>query len=114
MSRRYNWAVILGDMQDRLFMSQEELADTLHISQQSVSAYMHGRRYPSPQTEKTLLAFAAKHNIKVNSEYAGTELMQLQKLLLTSEAFARLVRLYDKMTGANRKKLVRYAEKLCL
>ncbi|MFZ2657500.1 MAG: hypothetical protein WAX69_21370 [Victivallales bacterium] len=113
MSRRYNWAVILGDMQANLFMSQETLAETFKLSQQSISAYMHGARYPSHKIEQTLLHFALKHNIPVDYEHTAYEQMKMQKLLLTDEGFARLLTLYDRMSVPNRKKLIRYAVKMC-
>lgn len=112
MGRRYNWAVILGEIQANLFVSQDELADTLHISQQSISAYMYGTRYPSHKNEQTLLHYALKHNIPVDYEHTAYEQMKMQKLLLTDAGFARLLTFYDRMSVANRKKLIRYAEKI--
>ncbi|MFZ2656915.1 MAG: helix-turn-helix transcriptional regulator [Victivallales bacterium] len=92
MIRRYNWAVILGAMQDNLFMSQDTLADTFHVSQQAVSAWMRGTRYPSYKTGKTMPGFAARHNIDVNHDGrtdAGSKAPEYEQLFCKVAGFVR-------------------------
>jgi len=37
MSRRYNWALIIGEMSGNIFMSEAMLADIFGVSQQAIS-----------------------------------------------------------------------------
>jgi transcriptional regulator with XRE-family HTH domain len=109
---KYDWPGMLREIQDTLFMSQSDMAERLHVSQQYTSMIMTGKRIPGAKTQAKLLEFAAKHGISVAP--ADPAMAKLERFVESGKGveFIRVIRLYSRMSPANKKKYITYAESL--
>ena len=112
MDNRYNWGIIIRDMQDKLFMSQQQLADTFHVSQQAIASWISGTREPSSIRRMLMLEFAAKHGIRTVERDHVTEMMAFIRSR-KGKQFVKLIMLYDRLSESERRGLLKCAERLC-
>ena len=109
---QYDWPGIVRDIQDTLFITQSDMADKLHVSQQAISTWMTGKRSPSQRTQGLLLDFGAKHGISVAP--VDLAMVKMKRFVASGKGveFIRVIRLYSRMSPANKKKFITYTESL--
>ena len=73
MTPKYNWPVVVKEIQDTLFMSQEQMATRLNVSQQAVLQWMTGKRKPAAETMPELLKFAQDGGIDISNYEANPQ-----------------------------------------
>jgi len=113
--QRYNWPLLLRDMQDTLAMLQGELAGELGMSQGQISAIMAGTRNPGIKLKRDLPAFAERNGIKIEKYWTGQpSLEELEKFLKGPEGgqLSSIIGLYAKLGKMDRRKFLRYAEEI--
>lgn len=93
-------------------MSQQEIAESLNISQQAISTWMTGKRKPTPIIQQLLLRFASRHGIKAREAEPVFSEMKRFMNSRNGQEFAKLICLYAQMPPKDKKRILRYAEKL--
>jgi len=112
--QKYNWPAMVRDILDTAFLPQEEMAAKLNVSQQSISSWLNATRNPAPETIPAILKLAQDTGIDIgsyepNSDFDGiTAYMKENK----GRDLVRIFELYARMSGADKKKLNRYSERL--
>lgn len=115
VQRKYNWPAMVRDIMDAKFLSQQEFADTLRVGQQSVSAWLNGHRFPRRSTAiPRLLKFARRNGIDLEKYESDSSRSTLLEYLDMGDGreLATLLELYVRMDKADRRKFIRYAEKV--
>ena len=112
--RKYNWPQMVRDTMDSAFMSQVVMSDKLDVSQQSISNWLTGLRSPRVGNMPELMRLASDAGLDIRKYETNPELDRLTSYLKKNEAreLVRIVELYSRMPGANRKKFIKYAEKM--
>ncbi|MFZ2653921.1 MAG: helix-turn-helix transcriptional regulator [Victivallales bacterium] len=112
MEQKYNWSVIVKEIQDTEFMSQQQMATKCNVSQQSISNWMNGARNPGPFATIELLKMTKDAGIDIHKHEANpafdgiTDYMKKNK----GRELVRLFELYSRMSNADKKRFIRYAE----
>ena len=66
-----DWAALVARVQERLYLSQLEIAARCGVARQTMSAWMHGRRVPGLFAKRTLLSLAAEAGVLDTKELPG-------------------------------------------
>jgi len=110
----YRWHLIVRELLEGMFLSQEELAAHCRVSQQSISNWKNKVRKPGDFARQKLLELARKENIdpgRYEPDPLREEFMQyLEKN--KGKDLVRLISLCQKMSDSSRIKLQRYARTL--
>jgi len=112
MKQKYNCPVLVREIQDTLFMSQQQIAAKLKVSQQSISNWMIGTRNPGPFAASELLTMATESGIDISKHEANPAFDGINSYMKKNKSreLVRIFELYSRMSGADKKRLVRYAE----
>ncbi|HCE42848.1 MAG TPA: hypothetical protein DET40_04820 [Lentisphaeria bacterium] len=111
MSMRYDWTALIRDIQDKSLMTQAEIADRLNINQQTVSKIMNAHLNPGIKRKSDLLELAAKEGIDVETYRTDLALRKLESFIKDRKG-RELIESYLQMSAADRKRFIKYAEKL--
>ena len=111
--QKYNWPQMVRDAMDTSFMSQVVMSEKLKVSQQSISNWLTGLRNPRVGNMPELLKLAKNAGLDIRKYEANTDLDRISNYLKDDKGreFIRLLELYGRMGGVNKKKLFGYAEK---
>ncbi|MFZ2653584.1 MAG: helix-turn-helix transcriptional regulator [Victivallales bacterium] len=114
MTPKYNWPVLVKEIQDTLFMSQEQMATKLKVSQQSISNWMNGTRNPSEVAMPKILKMAQDGGMDISKYEANAAFDRITGYMKKNKSreLVRLFDLYGRMNRADRQKLIKYAEKI--
>jgi transcriptional regulator with XRE-family HTH domain len=109
---KYNWPLLVKEIQDKMFMSQQQMADKCKVSQQSVSYWMTGDRNPGPIAIIELLKMTKDAAIDINKPEADPAFKGLSCYLKKNKGreLVKILELYSRMSGVNKKKFLKYAE----
>ena len=113
-SRECNWPGLVRDLMDRAFISQQELAEKLVVSQQTISAWLRGTRRPGQHVAHKLSDFCLKNGIepgKYRRDQPGSRIIEYFQHRKGRE-LARILELYLDMDEACRGKLMARAGKM--
>ena len=109
-----DWSLLVDDIQDNNFLSQTDLSVMLKVSQQSISNWQNGTRNPSADAKMMLVEIAVKKGIDVNKYRVEPEVRAIIKYIDTRKGreLVRIFEQYTKMSQVNKKKFMKYAEKM--
>ncbi len=109
---KYNWPLLVKDMQDTVFMSQTAIADRLKVSQQSISNWMTGSRNPGPSLVPDLLKMASEGGLDISKYETNTAIDGISDYLKKNKGreLIRIYDLYSQMSQSDSKRFLRYAE----
>jgi transcriptional regulator with XRE-family HTH domain len=112
--KKIDYHLLVRELLEGLFLSQQELAVRCRISQQSVSNWKTRTRNPGIFARKKILELAQKEGIDI-SKYETDPARDVITRYLEQNKGRELVRifeLYQKMSRRDRVKLIRYANSL--
>ena len=112
MTPKYNWSVLVREIQDTMFMSQTEIASKCKVSQQSISNWMNGTRNPGPFATSELLKLATEAGIDISKHEAHPAFDGISAYLKKNKGreLVRIFELYSRMSQTNKKRFIKYAE----
>jgi len=112
MTPKYNWPVLVKEIQDTMFMSQTEIASKCKVSQQSISNWMNGTRNPGPFATSELLKLATEAGIDISKHEANPAFDGINDFMKKNKGLelVRIFELYSHMSQVNKKKFNKYAE----
>ena len=112
MTPKYNWSLLVKEIQDTVFMSQTEMAAKCKVSQQSISNWMSGTRNPGSVATSELLKLATEAGIDISKHEANPALDGINGFMKKNEGreLVRIFELYSRMSQTNKKKFIKYAE----
>jgi len=64
----HDWSALVTRIQERMFLSQLDIADRCGVARQTVSAWMNNRRAPGLYAKRALLELAAEAGVLDESE----------------------------------------------
>ena len=112
--KKLNWNLIVKDLLEGLFLSQQELAKFCKVSQQVVSFWKNGHRNPGIFAKQILLKLSQKKNINLSKYETDSE----RDLVLNyfkknkGKEFIRMLNLYNKMSKISKIKFLKYVNNL--
>ncbi len=112
--QKYNWPLLVREIMDYSFMSQVALADRLKVSQQAISLWLNNIRNPRAQIMPVLLKLAQDTGLNISNYEKNPDIDRISRFLRenNSKEFKRLIELYDRMRLLDKKKFLKYAEKM--
>ena len=107
---------MVRDILDSALLPQEEMAAKLKVSQQAISNWLNARRNPSPETIPALLKMAQDAGLDIGMYEPNSEFGRITEYMRKNEGreLVRSFELYSRMTVANRKRFMKYAERMSL
>jgi len=111
---KINWHLLVGELLDELFLSQQDLAQRCRVSQQSISNWKNRTRNPASYTKRKLYEIAQKEGVDLNKYETNPAREAIAKYLDkdTEKELMRMFELYQRMFRRGRIKLLRYANTL--
>ncbi len=111
---KLDWNLLLKDMLEGMFLSQQALSDRCKVSQQSISNWKNRTRNPGISAKKMLFELAIKEKIDLG-KYEIASPKDTIKKYLEKDNGKELVRIFEhylKMSRSSRVKLLKYANAL--
>ena len=105
--------LMVRETMDAAFLPQTEMADKLKVSQQTISNWLNGTRNPRMKNMPDLLKLAQDAGLQIRNYEANPVFDRFSAYLqkYKGKEFMRILNLYTRMSRADRKKIIRYAEK---
>ena len=112
--KKIDWNLLVKELLDGLFLSQQDLAERCRVSQQSISNWKNRIRNPGVFAKKKLFELAQKEKIDLSKYETDSSREAIARYLEKNKAkeFIRMFELYKKMSRRSRIKLLRYANTL--
>ncbi|HCE43679.1 MAG TPA: hypothetical protein DET40_09030 [Lentisphaeria bacterium] len=112
--KKIDWHLLVRELLEGLFLSQQELAERCRVSQQSISNWKNRTRNPGIFAKKKLYELAEKEEIDI-SKYETDPARDVVTRYLEQNKGRELVRIFElfqKMSRSERLKLLKYANSL--
>ncbi len=110
----YNWTLVLRDIKDKAFLTQEDMAEKFGVSQQSISNWQKGLRKPRSSKLDVMLNLAREHKIDISDYVPDSKRDAILDYIEKnrSDEIARILELYLMMPASTRKKFIQKMESL--
>jgi transcriptional regulator with XRE-family HTH domain len=112
--RKIDWHLLVRELLEGLFLSQQDLAERCRVSQQSISNWKNRTRNPGIFAKQKLFELAQKEEIDLSKYETDSARDAITKYLEKNKGkdLVRMFELYQKMSRRSRIKLLRYANTL--
>jgi transcriptional regulator with XRE-family HTH domain len=112
--KKLDWHLLVVELLDGLFLSQQELAERCKVSQQSISNWKNNTRNPGIFAKQKLFELARKEKLDLSKYEIDSGRDVIAKFLEKNKGkeLVRMFELYQKMSRRSRIKLLRYANTL--
>ena len=112
--KKIDWNLLVRDLLDGLFLSQQDLAERCRVSQQSISNWKNRTRNPGVYAKQKIYELAKKEGIDFKKYETDSSREAITKYLEENKGkeLVRMFDLYQKMSRRARIKLLRYANTL--
>ncbi|HCE42850.1 MAG TPA: hypothetical protein DET40_04830 [Lentisphaeria bacterium] len=110
----YCWHLLVRELLEGMFFSQQDLAEHCKVTQQSISSWKNGVRKPGDFARRRILELAREAEIDPGRYECDPVRDAITKYLEknTGKDLVRVISLYEKMSDGSRDKLLGYAKTL--
>ena len=112
--KKIDWHLLVRELLEGLFLSQQDLAERCRVSQQSISNWKNRTRNPGIFAKQKLFELAHKEKIDLAKYETNSARDVIAKYLEKNKGkeLIRLFELYQKMSRRTRINLLKYANTL--
>ncbi len=112
--KKIDWHLLVRELLEGLFLSQQDLAERCRVSQQSISNWKNRTRNPGIFAKQKLYELAQKEKIDLSKYETDTARDTITKYLEKNKGkeLIRMFELYQKMSRRARINLLKYANTL--
>ncbi|MFA6567780.1 MAG: helix-turn-helix transcriptional regulator [Victivallales bacterium] len=112
--KKIDWHLLVRELLEGLFLSQQDLAERCRVSQQSISNWKNRTRNPGIFAKQKLFELAKKEEIDLSKYETDSARDAITKYLEKNKGkeLVRMFDLYQKMSRRSRIKLLKYANTL--
>ncbi len=112
--RKIDWHLLVRELLEGLFLSQQDLAERCRVSQQSISNWKNRTRNPGIFAKQKLFELAHKEEIDLSKYETDSARDTITRYLEKNKGkeLVRMFELYQKMSRRSRIKLLRFANTL--
>jgi len=112
--KKLDWNLLVKDMLDGLFLSQQALSDRCKVSQQSISNWKNRTRNPGIFAKQKLYEIAQKEGMDLRKYETTSARDAITKYLEKNNGkdLIRLFEVYQRISRSSRIKLLKYANSL--
>lgn len=112
--KKIDWSLLVKELNEGLFISQQELAKRCGVSQQCISHWKSMIKTPRPQTRHRLLEIARKENLNIGKFEIPSDRDAIAKHLDDNRGkeLIKVFELFRKMKRRAQTKFLRYANTL--
>lgn len=105
---------MVREIMETAFLSQAEMAEKLHVSQQTISNWLSGFRNPRAKMIPGLLELAEGEGLDISKYEADQDIDRINVYMEKNKdvELARIFELYARMDVSQRKRFMREAERL--
>ena len=111
---KIDWHLLVRELLEGLFLSQQDLAERCRVSQQSISNWKNRTRKPGIFAKHQLLELAQKEEIDLSKYETDSAREAITKYLEKNKGkeLVRMFELYQRMSRRSKIKFLRYANTL--
>ena len=112
--KKLDWNLLVKDMLEGLFLSQQDLSDRCSVSQQSISNWKNKTRNPGIFAKQMIYKLAQKERMNLSKYEASSTKDAISKYLEKSKGkeLIGLFEVYRRMSRTSRVKVLKYANSL--
>ena len=112
--KKIDWHLLVRELLEDLFLSQQDLAERCRVSQQSISNWKNRTRNPGIFAKQKLFELAHKEEIDLSKYETDSARDTITRYLEKNKGkeLVRMFELYQKMSRRSRIKLLRFANTL--
>jgi transcriptional regulator with XRE-family HTH domain len=112
--KKLDWNLLVADLLDGLFLSQQDLSERCNVSQQSISNWKNRARNPGVFAKQKLFELAQKEGVDLSKYETDSARDAITKFLEKNKGkeLVRMFELYQKMSKKARINFLRYGNTL--
>ena len=112
--KKIDWHLLVRELLEGLFLSQQDLAERCRVSQQSISNWKNKTRNPGIFAKQKLFELAQKEKIDLSKYETDSARDVITRYLEKNKGkeLVRMFELYQRMSRSSRVKLLKFANTL--
>ena len=112
--KKLDWNLLVADLLEGLFLSQQDLSERCKVSQQSISNWKNRARNPGVYAKQKLFELAQKEGVDLSKYETDSARDAITKFLEKNKGkeLVRMFELYQKMSKRERINFLRYGNTL--
>jgi transcriptional regulator with XRE-family HTH domain len=112
--KKLDWNLLVADLLDGLFLSQQDLSERCKVSQQSISNWKNRARNPGVYAKQKLFELAQKEGVDLSKYETDSARDAITKFLEKNKGkeLVRMFELYQKMSKRERINFLKYGNTL--